>query len=211
VTHVAESVAEFEMFLHGRGEMFDWLKRNQRTMTDCGRYSPIKHLARTHLLGPNLLAVHVNYLASGDVGLLARKHINVVHCPRSHDFFQHQEFPFKELAAAGINLCLGTDSLATVIKKPRQSVELNMFTEMRQFATKHPEVSAEEILRMATRNGAHALGLAGDVGELSRGAFADLIALPFAGKAAGSYAAVLEHAGEVTASMIDGHWAIAVK
>ena len=37
VTHVAESAAEFEMFRHGRGEMFDWLRRNQRDMTDCGQ------------------------------------------------------------------------------------------------------------------------------------------------------------------------------
>ena len=211
VTHVAESVAEFEMFLHGRGEMFDWLKRNQRPMTDCGKHSPIKHLAQAQLLGSNLLAVHVNYLVPGDIALLARKHVSVVHCPRSHDFFQHQEFPVNELAEAGVNLCLGTDSLATVTKKPRQSVALNLFTEMRQFAAKHPDMPAEQILRMATVNGAQALGLAGDIGELRRGAFADLIALPFAGKAAGSYAAVLEHSGDVTASLIDGHWAIGGK
>jgi cytosine/adenosine deaminase-related metal-dependent hydrolase len=177
-------------------------------MTDCGKRSPIRHLAQTHLLSPQLLAVHVNYLAPGDAPLLGRKRVSVVHCPRSHDFFSHQEFPFGELTEAGINVCLGTDSLASVRKKPRQSVELNLFTEMRQFAAKYPDVTAQQLLRMATMNGALALGMAGDIGELSRGAFADLIALPFAGKAAESYAAALDHSGDVVASLIDGHWAI---
>jgi cytosine/adenosine deaminase-related metal-dependent hydrolase len=211
VTHVAESIAEFEMFQHGRGEMFDWLRRNQRQMTDCGQRSPVQHLAQTHLLGPHLLAVHVNYLSPGDAQLLARKRVSVVHCPRSHDFFQHLEFPRSELDRAGVNLCLGTDSLATVRTKPRQSVDLNLFTEMRQFVAKHPDLPPQQILRMATMNGAHALGMAGDIGELSRGSFADLIALPFSGKTTDSWAATLEHSGDVAMSMIDGHWAIPVK
>ena len=210
-THIAESATEFEMFRQGSGEMFDWLKRNQRIMTDCGKRSPVQQLAQTHLLGPNLLAVHVNYLAPGDAALLARKRVSVVHCPRSHDFFQHQDFPFAKLNRAGVNLCLGTDSLATVTTSRRRPVELNLFAELRQFAKKHPGVPAEHVLRMATLNGARALGMAGDIGELSRGAFADLIALPFAGKPAESYAAAVEHTGDVAASMIDGHWAIPPK
>ena len=51
---------EFEMFMHARGEMFDWLKRNERDNSDCGLGSPVAHLARNGLLGENLLAVHVN-------------------------------------------------------------------------------------------------------------------------------------------------------
>ena len=45
-------------------------------------------------------------------------------------------------------------------------------------------------------------------GELAPGAFADLIALPFAGKVADIYDAILHHAGDVAASMIDGRWAL---
>ena len=63
---------------------------------------------------------------------------------------------------------------------------------------------------MATLNGARALGLGGpDRRAVRRAAFADLIALPFAGKAADIYDGVLHHAGDVAASMIDGQWAIA--
>ena len=64
-------------------------------------------------------------------------------------------------------------------------------------------------MQMATLNGARALGMSGQIGELSVGSFADLIALPFAGKIADIYDSVLHHQGNVAASMIDGQWAIA--
>jgi cytosine/adenosine deaminase-related metal-dependent hydrolase len=207
-THVAESAVEFEMFNRAQGEMYDWLKRNERDMSDCRDVSPIQHLACHGLLGPNLLAVHVNYLAEGDAQLLARKRVSVVHCPRSHDYFGHTAFPRRTLAKAGVNLCLGTDSLATVRKPPRRNVELSMFDEMRLFAARNADVSPERIVRMATINGAQALGLRGKVGELVRNGFADLIALPFAGRTVECYEAVLQHTGNVAASIIDGEWVV---
>jgi cytosine/adenosine deaminase-related metal-dependent hydrolase len=207
-THVAESEVEFEMFTRAEGDMYDWLKRNQRDMTDCGGVSPVQHLARTRLLGPNLLAAHVNFLADGDAELLARRKVSVVHCPRSHEYFGHAPFPRDPLAKAGVNLCLGTDSLATVLKFPRQNLELNLFHEMRLFARRHPDVSPEGIVQMATLNGALALGLHGKVGELRRWAFADMIAVPFTGRTSQSYEAVVQHTGNVSASVIDGEWAV---
>jgi cytosine/adenosine deaminase-related metal-dependent hydrolase len=207
--HVAESEQEFEMFMHARGVMFDWLARNQRDNSDCGLGSPVAHLARNNMLGENLLAIHANLLAPGDTDLLARHHVHVVHCPRSHDYFRHPPFPRRRLADAGVNLCLGTDSLSTVRKTGKEKPELNLFEEMRSLATRDKTVSPVEILRMATVNGAKALGMAGQIGEISENAFADLIAIPFVGKKADIYDAAVHHAGNVSASMIDGQWAIA--
>jgi cytosine/adenosine deaminase-related metal-dependent hydrolase len=51
--------------------------------------------------------------------------------------------------------------------------------------------------------------MAGQIGEIAENAFADLIAIPFTGKSADIYDAVLHHASTVSASMIDGQWAIA--
>lgn len=206
--HAAESEQEFEMFQHARGKMHDWLKRNARDNSDCGLGSPVAHLARTKLLGENVLAIHVNYLAKGDATLLAKNKTHVVHCPRSHDFFRHTKFERERLAKAGVNVCLGTDSLATTRKTGKNKPELDMFAEMRSLATHDKAVSLEEILRMATVNGARALGLAGVIGELSKNSSADLIALPYAGKASRAHEAVLAHTGHVAASMIEGRWAI---
>ena len=208
VTHVAESDQEFEMFMHARGEMFDWLKRNERDMSDCGLGSPVRCLARNGYLADNLLAVHANYLAPGDAALLAERGVSVVHCPRSHAFFQHRRFPREELAAAGVNICLGTDSLASVTKARGQPLELNLVNELQSCAAAHPDLSAEEIVRMAILNGAHALGMQGKIGELKENALADLIAIPFAGNLPDTFDAIVHHTGEVAASMIDGEWAI---
>jgi cytosine/adenosine deaminase-related metal-dependent hydrolase len=206
--HVAESTQEFEMFMNGSGEMFEWLRRNERDMSDCGVGSPVQHLERCRALSKNLLAVHVNFLAARDASLLARKKASVVHCPRSHFYFRHQKFPLRELTRARVNVCLGTDSLATVYKKPKEPVELNMFDEMRSFARAHSRLPPQKILRLATLNGALALGLDRKIGRLSKGAFADLITIPFAGNAADAYEAVLDHRRDVSASMIDGNWAV---
>jgi len=54
------------MFTKGRGVMFDWLLRNDRDMSDCGKRSPVRHLDRCGVLSENCVAVHVNYLADGD-------------------------------------------------------------------------------------------------------------------------------------------------
>jgi aminodeoxyfutalosine deaminase len=207
-THLAESALEFEMFTQGRGRMFDWLQRSGRDMSDCGLGSPVRHLERCGALSGNLLAAHVNYLAKGDAALLARRRVHVVHCPRCHFYFRHDPFPLRRLARAGVNVCLGTDSLASVYKARRQHVELNLFEEMRALAAREPSLSARKIVQMATVHGARALGLGGHIGELAVGARADLVALPFAGIVADIYDRVLHHTGDVAASMIDGQWAI---
>ncbi len=207
-THVAESDQEFEMFMHGSGKMHDWLKRNERDNSDCGHGSPVAHLARQRLLGENVLTVHVNCLARGDATLLGKNKTHVVHCPRSHDYFRHPPFLRERLANAGVNLCLGTDSLATTRKTGKQKPELSLFEEMRALAGSDQGLAPMEILRMATVNGARALGLAGQAGEISRHALADLITIPYAGKPAGVPEAILAHTGSVSASLIDGRWAI---
>ena len=206
--HVAESAPEFEMFHAARGPMHDWLQRNDRDNSDCGHGSPVAHLARNKLLGENILAIHVNYLARGDAGLLAKNKTHVVHCPRSHDYFRHAKFERERLARAAVNICLGTDSLATTRKVGKHKPELDMFAEMRAFTDADKTVSPETILQMTTVNGAHALGLAGKIGELAKNSFADLIALPFAGKISRVHEAILAHTGHVAASMIEGRWAI---
>lgn len=204
-THVAESADEFDMYLHSCGAMFDWLK-SQRDMSDCG-ISPVAHLARHGVLSPNFLAVHVNYLAQGDVELLARSGASVVHCPGSHAYFHHRAFPFEELDRGGINICLGTDSLATMVHSPQEPLALNLFSEMRRMANAFPVLTPQRILEMATVNPAKALARRAELGHIAPGALADLIALP-CGNSNDPYEAILSHRGDVRASMVQGQWAI---
>lgn len=208
-THVAESALEFAMFKRGKGEMFDWLKRSGRDMSDCGGGSPIQHLESCGALQRGLLAAHVNYLGKGDALRLSQQGVSVVHCPRSHSYFNHDPFPLRRLRRAGINVCLGTDSLASVYKTRAQRIELNLFEEMRALANRARWLAPRAIVKMATVNGARALGLAGRLGELKAKALADVIALPISGKISNVYETVVGFEGKLAASMIDGDWAIA--
>jgi cytosine/adenosine deaminase-related metal-dependent hydrolase len=175
-------------------------------MSDCGHGTPVQQVRQCGLLGERFLAVHANYLQAGDIAAFAQTQSSVVHCPRSHEYFRHQRFPYQELAAARVNVCLGTDSLASVIVSRRAKAELNMFTEMQSFAAAHPDVAPETIVRMATHCGARALGREKQCGRIFAHALADLIAIPFRGKTEESWSAAVHHTGPVSASMIDGKW-----
>lgn len=183
--HVAESEEEMQMYGRGKGPLFDWLSKF-RDMSDCGATTPVQAVHRAGLLRRNFLAVHANYLSREDVRLLARSGASVVHCPSSHAYFGHRRFACQRLEKAGVNICLGTDSMASM-----KTGELNMFGELQQFARAYPNIFPVQILRMATQNGARALGLEGEVGELRAGALPDLIWVGFRGKIADAASAVL--------------------
>lgn len=205
--HLSESEEELDMFRSHRGPLYDWLKK-QRDVSDCGRGSPVRHVEQNGLLGENLIAAHANYLCDGDLELLAEAEVSVVHCPRSHAYFGHDRFPCEKFIEAGVNVCLGTDSLVTVKKQRGQPLALDLFAEMRTLAAAHPELSAAEIVKMATVRGARALGLASLAGELAPGAWPDLIAIPFSGKRAEALDAIVHHSGSLSASMIRGRWVV---
>lgn len=206
-THIAESREEFEMLAHARGPMFEWLQP-QREMADCGLGSPIRHLQRQGLLGHNLLAIHANYLERGDAELLGAAGASVVHCPRSHAYFRHRSFPRSQLGEAGVNICLGTDSLATVRLAEREVGELDLWAEMRAMADHDPGLSPSTLLQLATMNGARALGRAGALGELTPGACADMIVLPVRSRTRDLAEAALENTGSVGGVMIGGRWVL---
>ena len=153
--------------------------------------------------------MHANYLAPGDAELLANSGASVVHCPRSHAFFGHQPFPLQKLREAGVNICLGTDSLATMARTRDEPLALNMFVEMRAFAREFPELSPAEVLLAATLKGAKALRREKELGVLAPGAFADLIAVPY--MQGDCFEVILAHRGDVEASMFHGQWARAPK
>ena len=82
-----------------------------------------------------------------------------------------------------------------------------MTDEFRSFHQHNTGMTPRAVLDLATRNGARALGLAGSLGELSVGAWADLAVIPDVGSAEDAEEAVMHHAGDVLATMIDGQWA----
>jgi cytosine/adenosine deaminase-related metal-dependent hydrolase len=198
-THIAESVEEHEMFTHGRGPLFDFLAGLGRDNSDCGHGSALSHLVEHGVIGPACLIVHLNYLQDYDYELLAGLGASVVHCPKCHAYFGHAPFPLAALRERGINVCLGTDSLAS-------NNSLDMRSEMRAAAEQHG-LAPREVLEMATLHGALALGQAGRLGEISPGAFADLVAFPHepgAEPAADAYDRVVRSRGAPSLLLVNG-------
>jgi aminodeoxyfutalosine deaminase len=171
-THIAESVEEHEMFSHARGPLYDFLAGLGRDNSDCGHGSALSHLVEHGVIGPTCIIAHLNYLQDYDYELVARSGASVVHCPKCHTYFGHAPFPMKALREYGVNICLGTDSLAS-------NNTLDMRAEMREAQALYG-LSDREVLEMVLLNGARALGQAGKLGQISRGSVADLVAFPHA-------------------------------
>ncbi len=176
-THLAESEEEFEMFAQGSGVLFDFLKDLGRDMNDTGFQTPVQALLEHDVLPQGALLIHMNCLTSKDRQLLAQRAANffVVHCPKTHRFFERESFNWKFFYDHGYRLSLGTDSLAS-------NDGLNLFSEMQLFQKTASNLAPQEILKMVTLNPAEALGMKGKLGELSPGSFAEMITIPFQGK-----------------------------
>jgi len=132
-----------------------------------------------------------------DIELLKRTASSVVHCPRSHEYFQHSPFQFDKLRDIGLNICLGTDSLAS-------NDDLSLFAEMRAFQKKFSHVAPERILEMTTTNPARALRQQSALGKIRAGFVADLIALPIE-KSESIFERIIAFDQAVGWSMVDGH------
>lgn len=196
-THVAESDEEYLMFRHGSGPMHGFMSGLGREMSDTGSTTPLARLIEENALPDGALLAHMNHLEESDWPLLSGRRFSVVHCPCCHEYFGREPFEIGRFLREGINLCLGTDSLAS-------NRSLSLFAEMQCLAKNNPGLAAGTILDMVTRNPAAAIGMPGQLGVIADGAAADLIAVPFSGPAGEAFDAVVHHAGPVLLHMVAG-------
>jgi len=129
---------------------------------------PLARLERLGLLGPNLVAVHMTQLEASEITAVARANAHVVHCPESNLKLAAGFCPVDRLLAAEVNVALGTDGAAS-------NNDLDMLG--KGVADAPAAVPAYTTLRMATLNGARALGIDAETGSLEIGESADMVAL----------------------------------
>jgi cytosine/adenosine deaminase-related metal-dependent hydrolase len=157
-THASENLKEIQM-----------VKR----MVHCEN---VEYLHQLGLTGPELVLAHCIWLKPGEKNILRRTGTNVVHCPSSNLKLASGLAHVPELRARGINVALGADGAPC-------NNNLDMFGEMRLAALIHKPgagpkaMRAQEVLDMATRDGAKALGWWKDIGSIEVGKKADLVAL----------------------------------
>ena len=138
---------------------------------------PLERLAKLGIVGPRLIAVHAVHLEDAELDLLAREGVTVAHCPSSNLKLASGIARVADMRKRGIRIGLGTDGAAS-------NNRLDMLMEIRTAALLAKAkagdasvVSAHEALRMATLDGAAALGLQDDIGSIDPGKSADLIAV----------------------------------
>jgi cytosine/adenosine deaminase-related metal-dependent hydrolase len=161
--------------------------------------SPVPYLDSLGALQPSALLIHCNYLDQESMISILRSRSSVAYCPRSHAYFGHERHPVRELLDMGVNVALGTDSLAS-------NSSLSILDEMRFLHRTRKDLKCEEILRMATLNGAAALHFGGVLGRLRRGYWADMtiLRLPESACAKNLASQILEGAGECIGTIVEG-------
>ncbi|MFD2836448.1 amidohydrolase family protein [Azotobacter vinelandii] len=144
---------------------------------------PLARLARCGLLGPRFQAVHMTQLDDQDLALLVESNSSVIHCPESNLKLASGFCPVERLWQAGVNVAVGTDGAAS-------NNDLDLLGETRTAALLAKAVAgsataldAHRALRMATLNGARALGLETETGSLEPGKAADMVAFDLSGLA----------------------------
>ncbi|MCF4977846.1 TRZ/ATZ family hydrolase [Pseudomonas gessardii] len=144
---------------------------------------PLARLARLGLLGPRLQAVHMTQISEEDLALLVESNSSVIHCPESNLKLASGFCPVERLWQAGVNVAVGTDGAAS-------NNDLDLLGETRTAALLAKAVAgsasaldAHRALRMATLNGARAMGLEAEIGSLEVGKAADIVAFDLSGLA----------------------------
>lgn len=174
--HLAESRAEVEM-VAGEGAEGQRLRRflgarglNLDDMTFHGP-RPLAHLLALGVVDEHTLLVHGVQLNPGEMARIASAGASLCLCPRSNLGLTGAVAPVEAALAAGVNLCLGTDSLTS-------TPDLSLWPEMATLLRLFPSLVPETVLTMATLGGAMALGLAEHFGSLRPGRLAQVVFRP---------------------------------
>ncbi len=160
---MAGEPSAFLDLLQGRGRLLDFAAPKKR---------PVQQAAELNLLDESTLAVHCVKVTDEDIETVRQSGATVCLCPRSNEFIGVGREKKEKWMASGVDLCLGTDSLAS-------NHDLDLFNEgvyLKQNI--RCELSLEDLLAMLTRNPAKIMGVADKLGTLEPGKLAAFATVP---------------------------------
>lgn len=174
--HLGESPEETELLTTGTGPWRGMLEsigvwRDDWAVPGCG---PVEYLDRLGVIDAHTLVVHGVQFEDAALARLAGIGATLVTCPRSNQWVGVGLPPIQRFYDSGVPVAIGTDSLASVD-------DLNLFSELKTMRAIAPAVRASRLLESATLTGARALGLDADLGSLTPGKRAKIIAIELPG------------------------------
>jgi cytosine/adenosine deaminase-related metal-dependent hydrolase len=194
--HLGESLHEIDLLENHNGPLVEFL-------TELGVWDPnglvsgIDEVLDLERRAERTLFIHCNYLQTAPA---ISERATIVYCPRTHRAFGHAPYPLDKFLQAGIRVALGTDSLAS-------NPDLSILAEARYVHERFPDIPGEMIVRMATLNGAEALGWAAETGSLAARKSADLVVLPLPNEEERNlHALILRTEIPIVATMFRGKW-----
>jgi 5-methylthioadenosine/S-adenosylhomocysteine deaminase len=153
-------------------------KDEQKQIQEKYGTTPTKWLDSIGFLGPNVLAAHGVWLDADDMKILAAKKVSLAHNPESNMKLASGIAPVVAARKAGIVVGLGTDGVAGSNNDLDMMEAMDFAGKLAKVSTMDPTVlPARELVRMATMDGARALGLGNVTGSVEVGKAADLIAI----------------------------------
>ena len=158
--------------------------------------TPVQYMETLGVLQKDSLLVHCNYLTDTDILLIADSGASAVFCPRSHHYFYHTGHPVLQLIESGINVAIGTDSLAS-------NWSLSLLDELKFLARTQSCIRPETLIDMVTCNGAKGLGLA-QVGQLEKDWQADIIAVQIPNDGRPAIEQILDSSSENLLTVVGG-------
>ncbi|WP_250645549.1 amidohydrolase family protein [Salidesulfovibrio onnuriiensis] len=154
VAIMAGEPSPFLELLQGRGRLLDF---------EPPRKAPVRQAADLGILDASTLCVHCVKVSQGDIETIRQSGASVCLCPRSNEFIGVGRAPWEKICEAGINTCLGTDSLAS-------NHDLDLWNEAAYFKERYQGgLSLAETLAMLTSNPARILGVGDTLGSLAPG------------------------------------------
>ena len=197
-THIAETKEELEFLSSGTGAFVGYLEAFGISTAGWSppQVTPMQYMKTLGVLHKNSLLAHCNYLTDADITLIVESGASVVFCPRSHHYFYHTDHPVVQLIQRGINVAIGTDSLAS-------NWSLSLLDELKFLAHIQPCIRPETLFDMVTYNGAKALGLE-QIGRLEKGWQADIIAIQIPNDGRPAIEQVLDGSSENLLTVVGG-------
>jgi cytosine/adenosine deaminase-related metal-dependent hydrolase len=170
--HLGESPEETEFLATGTGAWrgvleFIGVWRDDWPVPACG---PVEYLDRLGVIDAKTLVVHGVQFDDAALKRLRSIGATLVTCPRSNQWVGVGAPPIERFYQSGVAVAVGTDSLASV-------EDLNLFSELKAMRAIAPNVQARKFIESATLVGARALGLDGELGSLSPGKRAEILAI----------------------------------
>lgn len=171
-THLAETREEAQFLRDGTGPFRELLESwglwdGSFSPPGC---SPVQYARQLGLLDVPTILAHVNDVDEDDIDRLARSRASVAYCPRTHAFFEHDPHSYRRMLDRGVNVCLGTDSLAS-------TDTLSILDEIRFVRRRDAEINDARLIAMGTLNGARAMAREAEMGSIEPGKRADLVAV----------------------------------